>query len=84
MGWEFPNTISVNDLDREKLTKYFQYKFPLSNYTRTNYSISSDYTGITITSPDYNKWGITEDFYNDCLEYNKVLDREEIINNVLK
>mgnify|MGYP003629990604 CR=1 FL=1 len=84
MTWKFPNTISVNDLDRRKLTKYFQYKFPLSNYTRTNYGISSDYTGITITNPDGNRFGITEGFYNDCLEYNKVLDREEIINNVLK
>lgn len=88
MVWKFPlrvqiNIISVSDIDRIKLTKYLQHIFPRSNYNITNYDIHSDYTGVTITSPTGNRYGINELFYNDCLEYNKILEREEVINNVL-
>lgn len=76
--------LSLSKIDRHKLLKYLQCKFPLSKYTENNYELRQENIYVHVTSPNNDKYLISSEFYNECLNYNKILEREESINNILK
>jgi hypothetical protein len=74
----------VEDIDRLKLSIYLQYRFPLSNYTENNFDLHNEVDMVKVTSPDNSKYFITRSFYDKCLQYNSVIEREKLINDILK